>query len=41
MQLRSYTPLQLRAQGTPARKFSGTRFSRGKDAKTRLAWLLL
>jgi hypothetical protein len=41
VQLRSYTPLQLRAQADPARKFYGTRFSRRKDAKTRLAWLLL
>jgi hypothetical protein len=40
-QLRSYTPLQLRAQGTLARNSDGTGFSRGKDAKTRLAWLLL
>jgi hypothetical protein len=41
VQLRSYTPLQLRVQGNPTRKFHGTRFSRRKDAKTRLAWLLL
>jgi hypothetical protein len=41
VQLRSYTPLQLRAQNNLSLELHGTRFSRRKDAKTRLAWLLL